>query len=180
MAKIICYTDGACSGNPGIGGWGWTATMTIGHFTVNLSDYNGMQKTTNQQMELQALANFLEWCPKNCDVEIHSDSVYVLSALIGTINIEKGANNTPLVNLNAFSKGYMKNWVTKEAILNAPNSTSYWQKERPNTDEWYRIHQRLLYLGENTKFAWVRGHSNNIGNDKADTLAKKYIKTHKK
>ncbi len=77
MKKITIYTDGACSGNPGPGGWG--AVLLSGSHTKEI--YGGELETTNQRMELQAVIEALtalkvtDW-----DVKVYSDSAYVVNA----------------------------------------------------------------------------------------------------
>ena len=71
--KVIIYTDGACSGNPGKGGWG--AVLKYGEITKQISGYSDL--TTNNKMELQAVIEALKLLKKRCDVEIFTDSVYV-------------------------------------------------------------------------------------------------------
>ena len=78
MKKIILYTDGACSGNPGVGGWG------------AILEYNGIEKemsgvcelTTNNQMELTAVIEGLKALKEPCEVDIYSDSAYVVNAFV--------------------------------------------------------------------------------------------------
>ena len=77
MKTVTLYTDGACSGNPGPGGWGC------------ILEYNGVQKelsggeaeTTNNRMELTAVIKGLEALKESCIVELYSDSKYVIDAL---------------------------------------------------------------------------------------------------
>ena len=77
MKKVIIYTDGACSGNPGPGGWG------------AILEWNGVEKelrggenpTTNNRMELTAVIVALETLKEACIVELYSDSKYVIDAL---------------------------------------------------------------------------------------------------
>ena len=77
MKKVTLYTDGACSGNPGPGGWG------------AILEYNGHQKefsggeanTTNNRMELTAVIRGLEALKEPCEVALYSDSKYVIDAL---------------------------------------------------------------------------------------------------
>lgn len=77
MIKI--YTDGACSGNPGPGGW--SVIITSGEKVKVLSGHE--IETTNNRMELTAILNALEWCAKKeiSNVEIYSDSAYVVNAI---------------------------------------------------------------------------------------------------
>lgn len=77
MKQVDIYTDGACSGNPGPGGWG------------AILRYNGMEKeisggeknTTNNRMELMAVISALECLKEPCVVQLYSDSKYVIDAL---------------------------------------------------------------------------------------------------
>ena len=78
--KVNIYTDGACSGNPGPGGWG--AILRYGTAERELS--GGERETTNNRMELTAVIQALSALKEPCDVTIYSDSKYVIDA------IEKG------------------------------------------------------------------------------------------
>lgn len=86
MDKVIIYTDGACSGNPGKGGWG--TILICKEYKKEISGYN--KYTTNNEMELTAVLEGLKMLKKECIVEIYSDSAYVV---------------------NAFDKGWIYNWV---------------------------------------------------------------------
>ncbi len=77
MKTVTIYTDGACSGNPGPGGWG--AILMYGRFKKELS--GGEAETTNNRMELTAVISALEALKEPCRVELWSDSKYVLDAL---------------------------------------------------------------------------------------------------
>ena len=86
MEKVIIYTDGACSGNPGPGGWG-----TILMYKGNKKEISGGKKdTTNNVMELTAVIEGLKLLKYPCGVELYSDSAYVV---------------------NAFEQGWIYNWV---------------------------------------------------------------------
>ena len=85
MKSITIYTDGACSGNPGIGGWG-AILMYNGH-EKELSGYN--KDTTNNRMEMFAVIQGLSALKEPCDVQVYSDSAYVC---------------------NAFSEGWVTQW----------------------------------------------------------------------
>ena len=77
MKKINIYTDGACSGNPGPGGWG-----AILEYNGNKKEISGGEaNTTNNRMELTALISALELLKEPCEVVVTSDSKYVLDAL---------------------------------------------------------------------------------------------------
>ena len=77
MKQVIIYTDGACSGNPGPGGWG--AVLKYGAHERELS--GGEASTTNNRMELTAVIEALRLLKEPCVVELYSDSRYVIDAL---------------------------------------------------------------------------------------------------
>ena len=77
MKTITLYTDGACSGNPGPGGWG--AILEYKGHEVELS--GGEENTTNNRMELTAVIQGLKALKEPCIVELYSDSKYVIDAL---------------------------------------------------------------------------------------------------
>ena len=77
MKTVTLYTDGACSGNPGPGGWG--AILMYGPHKKELS--GGEPSTTNNRMELTAVIRGLEALNEPCAVELYSDSKYVVDAL---------------------------------------------------------------------------------------------------
>lgn len=178
---INAFTDGSCKGNPGIGGWGWTASITAGETgpVSQWSDWGGKDKTTNQQMELHAMADFLEFCPVGSDIEVRSDSMYVLNGIAGVAKKAKTATQSDLVLVNPIPQGWLRGWVKFGAVLGTPYTSSYWVKNPPpkNGDEWYRIHQSLLNHARwdtTIKFGWVKGHVGIEGNEIADALANMY------
>lgn len=77
MKTVTIYTDGACSGNPGPGGWG--AILSYNGSEKELS--GGERQTTNNRMELTAVISALEALREPCAVELYSDSKYVIDAL---------------------------------------------------------------------------------------------------
>ena len=86
MKKVTIYTDGACSGNPGPGGWG-----AILIYEENKKEISGSEKqTTNNIMEITAVLEALKLLKFECEVTIYSDSAYVV---------------------NAFKQGWLENWV---------------------------------------------------------------------
>lgn len=76
MKQVVIYTDGACSGNPGPGGYG--AVLLYGEHQKEIS--GGEKATTNQRMELQAAVAALEQLKEPCRVKLHSDSAYLINA----------------------------------------------------------------------------------------------------
>ena len=77
MKKVDIYTDGACSGNPGPGGWG--AILRFGPHEKELS--GGEPNTTNNRMELTAVIKALSALKESCEITIHSDSKYIIDAI---------------------------------------------------------------------------------------------------
>ena len=75
--SVVIYTDGACSGNPGPGGWG-SILMYNGH-RKELSGGDG--ETTNNRMEMMAVIIALETLKRPCDVVVHTDSTYVMKGM---------------------------------------------------------------------------------------------------
>lgn len=145
MHKVELYTDGACSGNPGVGGWG--AILIWGEKELVLSGYD--KQTTNNRMEMFAIVEGLRALKTHCNVTVYSDSAYVV---------------------NAFNEKWIDNWQKN----NWKNS----QKDKvKNEDLW-----RLLIMETNkhtVKFVKVKGHADNVNNNRCDELAtgeiKKYI-----
>ena len=78
MKEIVLYTDGACSGNPGMGGWG-SILMYKGKEKILAG---GEMLTTNNRMELTAVIKGLEAIKESCHVDIYSDSAYVVNAFL--------------------------------------------------------------------------------------------------
>lgn len=94
--KVIIYTDGACSGNPGVGGWG--AILIWGEKTLEIC--GGEKLTTNNKMELQAVISALNSLKRSSEVVIFTDSQYVKNGI--TIWIHTWLKNN-------FNKGKVKN-----------------------------------------------------------------------
>ena len=100
MSVVEIWTDGACSGNPGPGGWG--ALLRYGDKEKEL--YGGQANTTNNQMELMAAIEALNALKKSCTVELTTDSQYVKGGMTGWIfgwkkNGWKTANKKPVKNV---------------------------------------------------------------------------------
>lgn len=77
MKNVKIYTDGACSGNPGVGGW--AAILIYGSHELELS--GGERETTNNRMELTAVIKALERLKEPCQVTVYSDSSYVVNSV---------------------------------------------------------------------------------------------------
>lgn len=134
--KVIIYTDGACSGNPGPGGWG--ALLKFDDITKEIFGYE--LETTNNRMEMKAAIEALKILKKPCLVEIHTDSKYLQLGI--TEWIHKWIKNNWRKNNNELVK---------------------------NADLWQILYNELS--NHNIIWSWVKGHSNNIGNELADKLA---------
>ena len=106
MKNVILYTDGACSGNPGVGGWG--AVLLYGEHKREFS--GGEAETTNNRMELLAVIEGLEKLKYPCHVDIYSDSSYTVNGFTeGWIyswekNGWKKADKKPVLNVDLWQK----------------------------------------------------------------------------
>jgi ribonuclease HI len=101
MEKINIYTDGACKGNPGMGGWG--ALLVAGEKEKEL--FGGEKDSTNNRMELMAVIQALGILKRPCDIIIHTDSQYVLKGITEWIQGWKAkgwktASRTPVKNVD--------------------------------------------------------------------------------
>lgn len=100
MKKVILYTDGACSGNPGLGGWG--AVLMYKGAEKRIS--GACASTTNNRMEITAVIEGLKCLKEPCEVEVYSDSAYTVNAFLNgwvdewVKNGFKKADNKPVLN----------------------------------------------------------------------------------
>lgn len=126
--SVVIYTDGACSGNPGPGGWG-SVLLYQGH-RKELA--GGELETTNNRMELTAVIRALEALKRPCEVEIHTDSIYVMKGMTEWIEGWKARN------WKTASKKPVKNvdlWQQLEAAL-LPHSVKWnWVKGHSGVTE---------------------------------------------
>ena len=105
MSKVIIFTDGACSGNPGPGGWG--ALLRYGDIEKELS--GGELETTNNRMEMMAAIKALESLERPIQVELYTDSVYVRDGITKWIQGWKArgwktANKKPVKNIDLWQR----------------------------------------------------------------------------
>lgn len=113
--KVVMYTDGACRGNPGPGGWG-----VLMHFQGNNKTLHGYEaETTNNRMELTAVIKGLSALKRQCDVELYTDSKYVLQGINDWIanwkkNGWKTANKKPVKNADLWKQ--LDNEASKHRI----------------------------------------------------------------
>ncbi|ASU84110.1 ribonuclease HI [Nocardiopsis gilva YIM 90087] len=133
---VEIYTDGACSGNPGPGGWG--VVLRYGAHEKEL--YGGEAETTNNRMELMAAIMALEGLTRPVPVHLHTDSTYVRNGITKWIHAWKG-----------------RGWQTAD------------KKPVKNADLWKRLDAAATRY--DIEWRWVKGHSGDPGNDRADALA---------
>ena len=105
MSKVFLYTDGACSGNPGPGGWACLLKYNDAQKEIS----GGAKETTNNQMELTAVIEGLSLLKKPCEVELFTDSKYVLEGATKWLTgwIQKGwkkADKKPVLNRELWEK----------------------------------------------------------------------------
>lgn len=145
MKEVQLYTDGACSGNPGIGGWG--VILIYNGIEKELS--GGEKNTTNNRMELTAVIKGLRALKENCSVNIYSDSAYVV---------------------NAFLENWIENWQN--------NNWKSSKGQVQNIDLWKELIE--IIKKHNIKWNKVKGHSDNVNNNRCDKLARNEIEKIKK
>ena len=110
--KLIIYTDGACKGNPGLGGWG--AVLIYGEHRKEI--YGSIDNTTNNRMELMAVIEAIKVIKRPCPIEIYTDSQYVHKGISEWIHgwIKKNWKNVKNIDLwqelLLVQKGYEISW----------------------------------------------------------------------
>ena len=141
--KVKIYTDGAARGNPdGPGGYGTVIHYLDADGQLHTREYSaGYKKTTNNRMELLAAITGLEALNKPCDVELYSDSKYVI---------------------DAFNQHWIDGWIKKgwKRSKNEPVK---------NVDLWKRF--LAAKEKHNVTFIWVKGHAGHEMNERCDCLA---------
>jgi ribonuclease HI len=138
LTEVQIYTDGACKGNPGPGGWG--AWLKWGDTEKEL--FGGELNTTNNRMELTAVIEGLAALKRPCKVVLYLDSQYVRQGITEWI------------------KGWKaKGWITaaKQPVKNA--------------ELWRQLDELASKAGHQIEWRWVKGHSGDPGNERADMLA---------
>ena len=139
--KIIIYTDGACSGNPGPGGWG--AILMYKNAKKEIS--GGMKNTTNNIMEITAVLEALKCLKVESDVQVYSDSAYVV---------------------NAFKQGWIYNWIKKGWKTASGENVK-------NKELWQELYE--LTQKHKVELIKVKGHSDNEYNNRCDEMARNAI-----
>ena len=146
MPELIAYTDGACSGNPGPGGWGVLLIAREGETVLKERELSGGEAdTTNNRMELLAAITALETLERPSSLTIVTDSAYVKNGVTGWIH------------------GWKRNgWKTAD------------RKPVKNVDLWQRLETALA--PHRVSWHWVKGHDGHPENERADKLAVEAIK----
>ena len=132
MSKVFLYTDGACSGNPGPGGWACLLRYNQAQKEIS----GGAKETTNNQMELTAVIEGLSLLKKPCEVELFTDSKYVLEGATKWLEgwIQKGwkkADKKPVLNREL--------WEKLIPLLEKHNVTWHWVKGHAGHPENERV-----------------------------------------
>ena len=142
MKHVDLYTDGACSGNPGAGGYG--AILIFKGIEREIS--GAEPSTTNNRMEIYAVIAGLEKLKERCDVTVYSDSAYTV---------------------NAFNEGWLYGWM-KNGWKKADG------KPVQNVELWQRLYELVRF--HEVRFVKVKGHADNVYNNRCDELARTAIK----
>lgn len=142
MADLYAYTDGACSGNPGPGGWGALLIARDGDKVVKERALSGGEAdTTNNRMELLAAISALETLGRATAITIVTDSAYVKDGITSWIH------------------GWKKRgWKTSA------------NKPVKNEDLWRRLDSAVAQ--HQVRWEWVKGHAGHVENERADELAR--------
>jgi ribonuclease HI len=142
MPDLFAYTDGACSGNPGPGGWGALLVARDGDSVLRERELSGGEAlTTNNRMELMAAINALESLTKSAAITVVTDSAYVKNGVTGWIH------------------GWKRNgWRTGDG------------KPVKNVDLWQRLDAAAA--SHRVTWEWIKGHAGHEENERADALAR--------
>lgn len=138
---VHLFTDGACSGNPGPGGWAFILRHLPTGKEIERSGFE--RETTNNRMELQAVVEGLSALQRPCIVELFTDSTYV-------------------------GKG-MTEWMPKWKAQNWQRKSGGKKSAVKNDDLWKQLD--VLVSRHRLKFTWVAGHSGHPENERCDELA---------
>ena len=142
MLKVTLYSDGAARGNPGPGGYGAVLTFVDSGGSLHTKELSqGYECTTNNRMELLGVIRGLEALKAPCEVDVYSDSKYVV---------------------DAFNQHWVDGWL-KRGWKNS--------KKEPvkNKDLWLQLLELLKV--HSATFHWVKGHAGHPENERCDELA---------
>lgn len=150
MPELYAYTDGACSGNPGPGGWGVLMLAKDGAAVVKERTLNGGEAmTTNNRMELMAAISALETLTRDTTIIVVTDSAYVKNGVTSWIH------------------GWKRNgWKTAD------------RKPVKNADLWERLD--AAQQRHTVEWRWIKGHAGHAENERADELAREGMAPFKK
>ena len=149
MPDLFAFTDGACSGNPGPGGWGVLMQAKSGDAVVKERELSGgAAETTNNQMELMAAITALETLGKPSTITVVTDSNYVKNGITSWIH--------------GWKRNGWKN-ASKKPVANA--------------DLWQRLD--TAQARHQVTWKWVKGHAGHEENERADALARAGMKPFK-
>lgn len=142
MADLLAYTDGACSGNPGPGGWGVLLRAVDGDTVLKERELcGGEADTTNNRMELMAAITALETLGRPSTITVVTDSAYVKNGVTGWIH------------------GWKRNgWKTAD------------RKPVKNVELWQRLD--AAQARHEVTWEWIKGHAGHPENERADALAR--------
>jgi ribonuclease HI len=126
--NVEIYTDGACSGNPGPGGWG----AVLSHGTVCKEIYGSEKETTNNRMEMMAAIQALTVLKHACNVQLHTDSTYLRDGITKWIhgwkkNGWRTADKKPVKNMDL--------WQALETALAAHKVEWHWVKAHAGNEK---------------------------------------------
>jgi ribonuclease HI len=147
LNHVQIYTDGACKGNPGPGGWG--AVLLSGGTEKEL--FGGEMGSTNNRMELTAVIEALTALKRPCQVTLYLDSEYVRKGITEWVAGWK-----------------VRGWRTAA------------KQPVKNVDLWQRLDHLVGTAGHIIEWRWVRGHSGDAGNERADMLANRGVEIARK
>ncbi len=139
---VTIYTDGACSNNPGKGGYGLILMYTNKDGTLfQKTASKGFKMTTNNRMELLAVIDALSMLKKPCNIKLYSDSKYVVDAI---------------------NQKWLDGWMKANWKLGTKNPVK-------NIDLWKKFTDAKK--NHDIEFIWVKGHNSNEFNEKCDKMA---------
>ena len=167
LNTVVIYTDGACKGNPGPGGWG--ALLQSG--TKEKELWGGEPHTTNNRMELLAVIEALRALKRPCRVELYLDSQYVRQGITEWIHKWKVQGWHPDLAIRTDSKylidGFSR-WINGWKRKGWRTASKQPVK---NVELWQTLDDLVQGHGHQIRWHWVKGHAGDPGNERADALS---------